>query len=248
MLYSREALEACRQVLCDLIYLLAGYENKFYLIGGWAVYYLLDRPDRSPEDIGFAGTEDVDLAFLVPMAELETIMSRLETTGYHRLTSQRMRREVSSTRAVIVDFLGGKQEVQDHFTFKRRITGSTLEGKVLDAEITVADLSACLALKAQAFDENPKDKDAYDIYYLVTHGGAKDGDTGEEVRKVLEHPFIAEGIKILHLHFGRVEGRGLRAATQMLARLEGRRSQEAKALVRGSFSRFFAGIGLKLNY
>jgi hypothetical protein len=248
MLYSRDALEACRQVLCDLIYCLADYESKFYLVGGWAVYYLLDRPDRSPETIGFAGTEDVDLAFLVPMAELETIMSRLETKGYRRSAHQRMRREVSSTRAVIVDLLGGKQEVQDHFTFKRKITGSTLAGEVLDAEIAVADLPACLALKAQAFDENPKDKDAYDIYYLVTHGGANDGDAAEDVRKVFEHPFIAEAIRVLHLHFGRVEGRGLRAATQMLARLEGRSGREAKALVRGSFGRFFAGIGMNVNY
>src|SRR3990167_1969538 len=95
MLYGKEALEACRQVLNDVVACLAGYENKFYLIGGWAVYYLLDRPNRSPETIGFAGTEDVDLAFLVPMAELERIMERLEETGYRRSTSQRMRREVS---------------------------------------------------------------------------------------------------------------------------------------------------------
>lgn len=105
-----------------------------------------------------------------------------------------------------------------------------------------------LVLKAQAFDENPKDKDAYDIYYLVTHGGAKDGDAAWEVKKLLKHPLIANGVKILGLHFGRVEGKGLRAATQMLARLEGRPTKEARAMVRGSFKRFFAGIGMAVNY
>jgi len=247
MLYGKEALEACRQVLNDVIYYLAEYENKFYLIGGWAVYYLLDRPDRSPEAIGFAGTEDVDLAFLVPMAELERIMKRLEKHGYQRSSSQRMRREVSG-RTVIVDLLGGKQEVRDTFTFKRRISGPTLGGENIDAEISIANLPACLVLKAQAFDENPKDKDAYDVYYLVTHGGARDGDAASEVKKVLGHPFVAEGVKILHIYFGRVEGKGLRAATQMLNRLEGRPAAEARAMVRGSFSRFFWGIGIAVNF
>lgn len=247
MLYGKEALEACRQVLNDVVHCLAGYENKFYLIGGWAVYYLLDRPNRSPEAIGFAGTEDVDLAFLVPMVELKKIMESLEKHGYQRSSSQRMRREVSG-RTVIVDLLGGKQEVRDTFTFKRRILGPTLGGENIDAEISIANLPACLVLKAQAFDENPKDKDAYDIYYLVTHGGGKDGDAASEVKKVLGHPFVAEGVRVLHVHFGRVEGKGLRVATQMLSRLEGRSAKEARAMVRGSFGRFFGGIGMPVNF
>jgi hypothetical protein len=247
MLYSREALEACRQVLNDVVYCLADYKDRFYLIGGWAVYYLLDRPDRTPEAIGFAGTEDVDLAFLVPMVELERIMERLEMKGYQRFGSQRMRREVSG-KTVIVDLLGGKEEVKDSFTFKRRISGPTLAGEVIDAEISVANLPACLVLKAQVFDENPKDKDAYDIYYLVTHGGTKDGDAAREVKKVVQHPFVAEGLKPLHVHFGRVEGRGLRAATLLLRDLEGRPAKEARVMVRGSFSRFFAEIGMAVNY
>ena len=226
---------------------MSDYADEFYLIGGWAVYYLLDRPDRTPEAIGFAGTEDVDLAFLVPMAELERIMERLGQRGYQRSTSQRMLREVSG-KTVIVDLLGGKPEVRDSFTLKKRISGRTLAGEILDAEVSVANLPACLSLKARAFDENPKDKDAYDIYYLVTHGGAEDGDAASEVKSVLQHPLIAEGLKVLHLHFGRVEGKGLRAATQMLNRLEGKTAKEATALVRGSFRRFFTGIGMAVNF
>lgn len=247
MLYSREALEACRQVLNDVVYCLSAYEDRFYLIGGWAVYYLLDRPDRSPESIGFAGTEDVDLAFLVPMDELERIIKKLEERGYQRSSSQRMTREVFGRR-VIVDLLGGRQEVRDTFTVKRRISGMTLSGDTIDTEINIADLSACLVLKVQAFDENPKDKDGYDIYYLITHGGAKDGDAAREIKRVLEHPFVADGLRLLHLHFGRVEGRGIRSATLALRDLEGRPVREARAMIRGSFSRFFAEIGMAVNY
>ena len=247
MLYSSDAIEACRQVLNDVVYCLADYEDRFYLIGGWAVYYLLDRPNRTPEAIGFAGTEDVDLAFLVPMVELERIMQRLQRKSYQQSASQRMRREVSG-RTVIVDLLGGKEEIKNGFTFKRRISGATLAGEIIDAEVSVANLPACLVLKARAFDENPKDKDAYDIYYLVTHGGRKDGDAASEVKKVLGHPFVAEGVRVLHIHFGRVEGKGLRAATQMLGRLEGRSAREARAMVRGSFGRFFREIGMAVNY
>ena len=246
-MYSSDAVKACRQVLTDVVHCLRSYEDKFYLIGGWSVYHLLDRPDRVPEAIGFAGTEDVDLAFLVPMSELQTIMSTLEEKGYKQSGSQRMHREIADKR-VIVDFLGGKEEIKDSFTFMKRITGTTLSEELVDIEVSVANLSACIALKVKAFDENPKDKDAYDIFYLVTHGGSKDGDAASEMMKVMHHPFVSEGVKILQLHFGRVEGRGLRAAIQMLCRLEGRTSREAKALVRGSFKQFFTGIGLTVNF
>jgi predicted nucleotidyltransferase len=247
MVYSSDAVKACRQVLDDVVHYLRDYEDKFYLIGGWAVYHLLDRPDRTPEAIGFAGTEDVDLAFLVPMSEIEKIMLRLADKGYQKYGSQRMHREVSG-RKVIVDFLGGKEEIKDSFTFKKKLSGATLAGDIIDAEVHIANLSACLVLKARAFDENPKDKDAYDIYYLVTHAGDKDGDAAAEVKQLMHYPFIAEGVKVLQIYFGRVEGRGLRAATQMLSRLEGRPAKEARTMVRGSFSRFFSGIGLAVNF
>lgn len=234
-------------MLNDVVSCLRDYADKFYLIGGWAIYYLLDRPDRTPEAVGFAGTEDVDLAFLVPMAELEKIMERLEKAGYQRSGTQRMRREVSG-QVVILDLLGGKQEIKDNFTFEKGISGDTLTGEIIDAEINVANLPACLVLKARAFEENPKDKDAYDIYYLVTHGGAEDGSAALEVNRVIKHPFIVEGLKLLQVHFGRVEGKGLRISAQMLSRLEGKTAKEAAAMVRGSFRRFFSGIGMSVNY
>jgi hypothetical protein len=246
-LYSKDSLEACRQVLDDVVSSLSDYSDRYYVIGGWAVYYLLDRPDRTPEEIGFAGTEDVDLAFLVPIAELGKIMERLEKAGYQRSGSQRMRREVAG-KTVILDLLGGKQEIKDHFTFKKKISGATLAGEVFDSEINIANLPACLVLKVRAFDENPKDKDAYDIYFLVTHGGAEDGGAAGEIKKSVGHPFVAEGLKLLQVHFGRVEGRGLRIAAQMLSRLEGKTAKEATAMVRGSFKRFFGGIGLAGNF
>jgi len=105
-----------------------------------------------------------------------------------------------------------------------------------------------LILKAKVFDIDPKDKDAYDIYYLVTHGGAKGADTAQEVKQSLKYPLVADGMNTLHVHFGRVEGKGLRAAIKTLCRLEGKTTAESKALVRGSFRRFFVGIGMPVNF
>jgi hypothetical protein len=48
IVYSSDSVQACRQVLNDVVFYLRDYADKFYLIGGWAVYYLLDRPDRTP--------------------------------------------------------------------------------------------------------------------------------------------------------------------------------------------------------
>ena len=221
-MYSKDSLEACRQVLKDVVSSLSDYADMFYLIGGWAVYYLLDRPDRTPEAIGFAGTEDVDLAFLVPMAELERIMERLGQKGYQRSASQRMLREVSG-KTVIVDLLGGKPEVKASFTFKKRISGRTLAGEAVDMEVSVVNLPACLILKARAFDENPKDKDAYDIYYLVTHGGVEDGDAAREMKSVLQHPLIAEGMKLLHYILAGSRARDLEPLSRCWAASKGKR-------------------------
>jgi len=142
-MYSSDAVKACRQVLNDVVRCLQAYDDKFYLIGGWSVYHLLDRPGRTPETIGFAGTEDVDLAFLVPMAELEKIMQELATTGYERSGAQRMYREVSGRR-VIVDFLGGTEEIKNRFTFKKNISGDALSGEVVGLDVSVASLPVLL--------------------------------------------------------------------------------------------------------
>ena len=208
---------------------------------------MLDQPGRTLEEIGYAGTEDVDLAFLVPISELDQIMAKLEQAGYRKSASQRMYIEVSGRR-VIVDFLGGNQEIKDTMTLRRKISGKTLSDETLETEINIANLPACLVLKGKAFDSEPKDKDAYDIYYLVTHGGPKDGDTAQEVKQCLKYPLVVEGMNILHVHFGRLEGKGFRVAAQTLCRLEGKAANESRALVRGSFRRFFVGIGMPVNF
>jgi hypothetical protein len=45
-----------------------------------------------------------------------------------------------------------------------------------------------------------------------------------------------------------VEGKGLRIAAQMLNRLEGKSPKEATAMVRGTFKRFFGGVGMAVNF
>lgn len=118
------------------------------------------------------------------MCELEKIMQDLGEKGYEQSGNQRMHREITG-RPVIIDFLWGNEEIKDNFTFKKRISGATLSEEVVEVEVSVTNLPACIALKAKAFDENPKDKNAYDIFYLVTHGGDKDGDAASEVMREL---------------------------------------------------------------
>jgi len=51
-------------------------------------------------------------------------MQELQEKDYKPSGKQRMHREISDRR-VIVDFLGGREEIKNDFTFKKKITGAT---------------------------------------------------------------------------------------------------------------------------
>jgi len=251
-MFDVQAMTRCHHVLCEVLAALREGASEAYLIGGWAIYYVLDRPDRSVTDLPYAGTLDVDVALVIQAHELEVLFERLISKGYVR--SKRIENRFlrpfpeGEIEPVAVDLLKGTKEILQNLTHRIRVVGQTPEGMPFEGSVAVANMEACLAMKAIAFDQDPKDKDAYDIYYLVTYARDEQGDCPDHVKAALHHPLIQDGLKALEIHFGRIEGRGLRRAMQMLRDQDGMDSVEARAAVRGSLRAFFHKLGRAVNY
>lgn len=251
-MFDVQAKVRCHQVLCEVLAVLGEAVSQAYLVGGWAVYYILDRPDRPVTRLPYAGTLDVDVALVFQLPEREELIGRLISKGYvrdNRIENRLLRLfPGGQIEPVAVDLLGGDREILQNLIYRVRIVGETPGGRSFEGSVGVANIEACLAMKAIAFDRDPKDKDAYDIYYLVTHAWDEQGDCAAHVEVTLHHPLIQEGLNALEIHFGRLEGRGLRKAMQMLRDQDGMDSVEARAAVRGSMRAFFHKLGRIVNY
>lgn len=251
-MFDARVITRCHQVLCEVLHALGDAAADAYLVGGWAIYYVLDRPERPVTDLPYAGTLDVDVALVVQLPEMEVLVGRLISKGYvrHNRIENRLLRPFpeGEIEPVAVDFLRGDREILQNLTHRISVRGETPEGVVFEGSVAVANIETCLAMKAIAFDQDPKDKDAYDIYYLVTHARDEQGDCADHVKAIVDRPLIQRGLRALEIHFGRVEGRGLRKAMQMLRDQDGMNSSEARAAVRGSFRAFFRKMGRDANY
>jgi hypothetical protein len=250
--FDAQAMVRCHQVLCEVLTALGEAVSQAYLVGWWAVYYVLDRPDRPVTRLPYAGTLDVDVALVFQLPEREELLGRLISQGYvrdDRIENRLLRPFLGGQiEPVAVDLLGGDKEILQNLVHRVRVVGETPEGKPFEGSVGTANMEACLAMKAIAFDRDPKDKDAYDIYYLVTHARDEQGDCAAHVKATLHYPLMQEGLNALEIHFGRLEGRGLRKAMQMLRDQDGMDSVEARAAVRGSMRAFFHKMGRVVNY
>jgi len=251
-MFDAQGITRCHQVLCEVMAALGEAAAEAYLIGGWAIYYVLDRPDRPVARLQYAGTLDVDVALALQMPGREEIVKRLISQGYLRDTriESRLLRPFpeGKIQPVAVDFLRGDKEVLQNLTHRIRVVGETPVGMPFKGWVAVANMEACLAMKALAFNQDPKDKDAYDIYYLVTYARDEQGDCADHVKVTLDRPLVRQGLEALTVHFGRREGRGLRKAMQMLRDQDGLNPAEARAAVRASLRAFFRKLGRHIDY
>jgi len=251
-MFDAQAITRCHQVFCEVLAVLGDAAADAYVIGGWAIYYVLHPPDRPAASLQYAGTLDVDVALALQMPGREEIVKRLISQGYLRDTriESRLLRPFpgGEIQPVAVDFLRGDKEVLQNLTHPVRVVGETPEGMPFDGSVAVANIEACLAMKAIAFHQDPKDKDAYDIYYLVTYAQDEQGDCADHVKVTLDRPLVRQGLEALTVHFGRREGRGLRKAMQMLRDQDGLNPLEARAAVRASLRAFFRKLGQDVDY
>lgn len=231
--YNREAVEAARSVLLEVVQVLGEYRANIVLIGGWVPLFLCPSPEEP-----HVGSMDIDLALdhrELTEARYRTIQQLLVERGYEQGPQPFIYyRQVSVGRRrvrVEVDFLGGEyggtsrghrtQRVQDIRVRKARgadlafdspveaTLEGTLPGGVKDTvELRVASLVPFIVMKSIALDERLKEKDSWDIYYCIRNYPAGVEAVATAFAPHTTHGLVKEGLTLLAKNFGSVDGVG----------------------------------------
>lgn len=231
--YDHPYIEAARRVLLEIARLLYDYREGIVLVGGSVPGLILDQ--NSPEHIG---TIDVDIALdqnTIQEVGYRTIKQLLSKRGYIQgdqpFIFYRILQIEDQEIKVEVDFLAGEyggtsknhrtQVVQDLRPRKARacdlafqhpiqvtIEGTLPEGGMDKAVIQVASIVPFLVMKAEALNNRLKEKDAYDIYYCLTHFPDGIDAIVEEFRRFPDHSLIHEGVRILAEKFSSMDSVG----------------------------------------
>lgn len=229
--YNREAVEAARSVLLEILHVLGEYQDNIVLVGGWVPLFLCPSPEAP-----HVGSMDIDLAVdhrQLTEAEYLTMQQLLVARGYEPGPQPFIfyRRVSIGGREVRVevDFLGGEyggtgrrhrtQKVQDIRVRKARgadlafdspvetTLEGTLPGGARDSvTLRVASVVPFIVMKTMALDARLKEKDSWDIFYCIRNypGGAE--AVAEAFRPHIEHGLVKDGLKRLAKHFSSVEG------------------------------------------
>lgn len=218
--YGAREIEASRSVLIELIHLLGEFRDSIVLVGG-SVPPLLYQ-DVAADYVGTLDV-DLALNHLhVDESTYETIRSALLKRGYREGSQPFIFfREVPVKEGhpvvVQVDFLSGEyggtgkshrtQKVQDIRTRKARgcdlafkdfvhvaMEGDLPEGGKDRVTLKVAAVVPFIVMKGMALADRMKEKDAWDIYYCLTHHPGGLDRLIEEFRRSLDNHLVTEGL------------------------------------------------------
>lgn len=101
----------------------------------------------------------------------------------------------------------GTEVVFSH-NFSYRLCGVLPNGAEASTEIQVADVVGSLTTKGIAIGQRYAEKDAYDIYSVVTNFRRGPRDSAALVRQNLEHGLVKEAIRNIAAAFDSIHGRG----------------------------------------
>ncbi len=190
--YPAAQVEAAKRVLVELSDILGAYREKYRLVGGWVPAMLYPEGRH-------VGSIDIDILLNhTRLEEGNDIVRLLEQHGYERNAKQTytFSRKVTIdgiTFVVDVDFLAGKyrgkrtgrrtQHIQDlkarmapggQFAFEQdarqiELQAPRPDGSQNTVQVAVVDELPFLCMKAAAFDDREKAKDAYDIHFILEH-------------------------------------------------------------------------------
>ncbi len=201
--YPTDMVNAALGVLVEVMSLL-GEENSQYIVlaGGWVPYFLIpqeEKPHCGSADI------DLALDFEgIPDAAYSSFLQRLSEKGYEQDTDSPAKfwrafgSEDGKEIEVRVDFIAGEyggtgrsrrhQRIQDVLAQKARgcdlafaefttveVEATMPDGSINSAKINVAGVVPFLVMKGMVLSDRLREKDAYDIGYLVREypGGPK---------------------------------------------------------------------------
>ena len=257
--YIQEAVEAARSVLVELVHLLGEYRDSIVVVGGWVPPFLCPHPE-SPH----IGSMDVDLALdhrKLNEQGYRTILQLLLDRGYQQGKQPFIfHRSVAlgdHSVKVEVDFLGCEyegtgrthrtQQVQDIRVRKARgadlafddpvsvsVSARLPDGTIDSVSLNIASVVSFLMMKAMALADRLKEKDSWDIYYVLRNypGGVE--KVAKEFRPRLMHGLIMEGLAKLRRHFSSIDSVG---PAQVAGFQEENDLEEQKRLRRDAYER-----------
>jgi len=94
-------------------------------------------------------------------------------------------------------------------------------GAETKSELWVADLVGCLTTKGIAIASRYKEKDAYDIYMVISNHPRGPRGAAEEVAPSVHHPLVQEGLAGIRRHFASSQKAGPQWVADFLSETEG---------------------------
>jgi len=193
--YNKELVEAAFSVLIEIYSVLGEYRDGLAVIGGWVPELLL--PANKEKHVGSIDVDIALNHTILQEPGYETIRNRLISKGYAPDKEQpyifyRTVQISGREQTIKVDLLSGEyggagkghrtQRIQDVRARKARgcdlafdlfeertITGLRPDGARDSVRVRISSIVAFLAMKGMVIVKRDKEKDAYDIYYCLTH-------------------------------------------------------------------------------
>lgn len=257
--YPPDAVEAAKSVLVELVHVLGEYRDDMVIVGGWVPPLLMPE---STGHVGSTDV-DVALNHLAESDEVYARISEsLRANGYHQDERQPFiwYREVETGGepvTVEVDFLAGEyggrgkrhrtQRVQDLQPRKargadllllgdpqEREIGARLPGGAVDSVVVkVAGVAPYLVMKSSALDSRIKQKDAYDIWFVLANYPGGVSAVVEEFMPFLDHGLVREAVDILEHKFESPDHFGASSVAEFLEQT----GEDAELTKRDAFER-----------
>jgi hypothetical protein len=225
---------ASRAVLIEVANVLGAFRNHLVVVGGWVPELLF--PNRE-----HIGSLDVDLA-VAPTAlsasSYQTICARMLNAGYsHHTSPTRFSKAVAgASEPVKVDLISGEysqgeRSVSVHVNElqvnsvrgidlafdgcdEMEITGRMPDGSINVVRARVVRPEVFVLIKAFALDERMKEKDAYDIAFVLHHYEPTLATLAERMRPHVATGLGREAYAILKAKFSAVNSVGPVGAAQ----------------------------------
>lgn len=219
---------ASRAVLIEVENVLGSFRNDLVIVGGWVPELLL--PGR-----GHMGSLDVDLA-VSPKARTgdayKSILKRMTEAGYrHKDGPTHFLKNVAGAQEPVkVDFISGQYvggtksdsvqidslqinslrgiDLAFEASQEIEIAGSMPDGAQNNVRARIVRAEAYILIKAFALDERTKDKDAYDIAFVLHHYQPSLQNLADRVRPLLKNGLARAGFEILQAKFASIDSVG----------------------------------------
>jgi len=218
--YSGDVVEAAHSVLLELVRLLGEYRDDLVVVGGWVPQLIL--PSEPLKHVGSVDVDLAFNHRNLRDAGYATIQKLLLARGYEQDHRQpfifhRTVHVGGNPIKVQVDFLAGEysgtgkghrtQRVQEGHARKARgcdlafdlfveteIRGELPGGGADQAMVRVSSVVAFLVMKGMALHDRLKEKDAWDIYFILTNYPGGLDALAEEIRPHVDHGLVQEGL------------------------------------------------------